>query len=436
MKIRSDVFDNFVKIAQEKGMISRDPDKTKKMLEKNPRADSLDISAIEALYGVKPNLPKDMEYENNIMEDAHPNSVVISPSYDKLNGLVENNVEKQNILLHIVNKTPDGLLTQRKYAEQEFLLSLVSIANDLDNKNQDGLRALADTCLSQASQSTLKKKAQDPITLGLIGVVALLGGLYLQQHLRMISDGFERDYQKLIAEIDDLINSNDSLQTQLGGGYSYKPDFIREMQNFKSKLNKYYGLFKRIEPLIERLEKPRTASELLEQAQQPETQELIKGYEMFRAATDELLPYIEAILKNFSNESYKQHQITEKGTFMGLLDAPQVLHGGKGLVADDFDDVARALKTFVVDIQNIMKSLQSADSFKQSALNDIRQSAYKSQELFGGGPDKGDYTTAPFTPPNKTPSPGTFVSAPGTTKDIDNEAEALSSLLEGAGVGI
>lgn len=147
---KSEVFEEFVKIAQQKGMVQSD--ETQKKLQKTHRADSLDISAIEALYGVKPNLPKDMEYEDNIMETAHPNSVVTSPSYDKLNGLVENNMERQNIMLHIVNKTPDGLLTQRKYAEKNLLLSLIKVANDLDNKNQKDLRVLADACLLQVSK--------------------------------------------------------------------------------------------------------------------------------------------------------------------------------------------------------------------------------------------------------------------------------------------
>jgi len=99
---RSEIFDSFVKIAQEKGMISNDSSEAKKKLEQTGRADSLDASAIEALYGVKPDAPKSMEYKKNIMEVAHPNSVVVSPSYDKLNGLVESEIERQNINLHIV----------------------------------------------------------------------------------------------------------------------------------------------------------------------------------------------------------------------------------------------------------------------------------------------------------------------------------------------
>lgn len=149
----SDIFERFAKIALDKGLITKaSPEELKKKLEENPRMDSLDISAIEALYGVKPDLPKDMQYKKNIVEDAHPESVVVSPSHDKINGLVENINERQNILLRIVNKSPNGHAMQRKYAEKELLLSLVRIANDLDNTGKEELRKLADVCLEQTSK--------------------------------------------------------------------------------------------------------------------------------------------------------------------------------------------------------------------------------------------------------------------------------------------
>lgn len=427
--MKSDVFDNFVKIAQEKGMISNDSEDSRKKLEKTHRADSLDISAIEALYGVKPNAPKDMEYERNIIEDAHPNSVVISPSYDKLNGLVENENERQNINLHIVHKTPDGLLTQRKYAENNLVLSLVRIANDLDNKGQENLRILADACLMQASQP-MTKIAVGPLAIGLV-VAAVIGGIYLKEHMKMISDGFEKDHQKLIAEIDDLIESNGSTQTTLGAGYTYKPEFIQQMQDFKSKLTSYFNLYQRITPYIDKLEKPRTAAELKELAAKPETGDVIKAYKAFRSATDQILPYLTKIEQDFDSEGYKQRQIADKGWAMSLVDAPQFLHGGKGLIADDFDDVYHALKTYMSDIQSVMKALKGAESLEQSAAKEIEQASFKSTEMFG--PDKTEEGGA--TTPTKPPT-GTFVSTPKTVEDVDQGAQSLEEELKGLGLSI
>lgn len=404
--MRSDVFENFIKIAQEKGLISKENEEAKKKLEKTHRADSLDVSTIEALYGVKPDSDKNLEYENNIMEVAHPTSTVVSPSYDKLNGLFENEIERQNILLHIINKTPDGLSTQKKYAEQELIRALVRTANHLDNTEKDELRTFADLCLIQASN--LNKKA-NPLLIGIAASAAiLLGGIYLKNHLRFVSDGFEQDFHKLTAEIDDLITANQSTQTQLGAGYSFKPAFIQEMSKFKSILTNYFNIYKKIEPVISKLEVPRTASELLELAKKPEGTEAIQAYKSFQEYTAQIMPYIEKVEQNFDNEDYKGRQIEEKGTFMKLLDAPQVLHGGKGLVADDFDDVFHALKTFVVDIQKISQILENAQAVEQGATQEI-------QSTMSSEPEK---------QPEKPQSPASVA-------DVDEEVDGLSDLLEG-----
>lgn len=157
----SDVFENFVKIAKQEGIISKEemvdtsqklPEHTEQDFpETNPRMDSLSIEQIAKLYHNKPQMPKGMEYVRNIMEIAHPTPQVLCPSYDKLNGLVENENEGQDIRINISLKSPDGQLTQKKYAEQQLLLSLIRLGNQLDNKNKEELRVLADTCLAQTA---------------------------------------------------------------------------------------------------------------------------------------------------------------------------------------------------------------------------------------------------------------------------------------------
>lgn len=413
--MKSDVFDSFVKIAQEKGMISNDSEDSRKKLEKNPRADSLDISAIEALYGVSPNKPKDMEYEHNIMEDAHPNSVVISPSYDALNGLVENEIERQNINIHIVMKTPDGLSTKRKYA-QDLVLSLVRIAQDLDNKNNAQLMSLADICLLQASEP-LTKKALAPLAIGaIVAAVAVLGGIYWKNHTDFNRDGFEQDFQKLIAELQDLVEANESMQTALSAGYTYRPEFIQEMTSFKTKLEQYHSLYQSVVRYIDSLEKPRTAEELLEEMKKPENQSAIQAYKTFVSVSNNLLPYLQKIVTDFNSPDYKSRQIMEKGVGMKLVDT--FLHGGKGLVADDFEDVAHALGPFMKDMTELAGSLKKAQDKEKAMTDELKQAAFKSEEMFGG---EGGETKSPSN---------TFVSAPGRSKEeIDQGAESLDKQL-------
>jgi hypothetical protein len=406
---RSEIFDNFVKIAQDKGMISEDaPEKAKKKLSKDHRADSLDISAIEALYGVKPNTPKDMEYKRNIIEDAHPNSVVVSPAYDKLNGLVENDQERQNIILNILSKTPNGHLTQHKYAEKDLLMSLVRLGNALDLQKKNELRVLADVCLEQvATKQPIKKQAFVWIA---GGIAATIGALYAQQHLAFADEGFQRNHEKLIAEVDDLINAN----SNWGVGNQYNAEFKTMVQDFKSRLMSFYNLYQKVLPIIKDLEKPKSVQELKDLALSPETATITNAYKVFRANTENMSTYLDTLEKSFSSESFKNRQIQEKGWISSLLDKTQ-LHGGKGLVADDFDDVVRGLLPYRKSIKEILDVLKTAESLEKDARVKIEQAMYKNQSEYGTE--------------NEPAAPQTTLTSNKPKSQLEQDDEDLTSLL-------
>lgn len=185
----SDIFNEYAKIAIKKGLIknAEESKELKKYKDDSyPRAGSDTIEIIESLYGVKPEKPKSQEYKDNIMEVAHPNKVILAPSYDKINGLVENNIERQRIMINIVNKPPNGYLTQHKYAA-ELAKSLMQIANDMDNRNIEPLRKLADTCIEQLHKEALSwdeiknwlsGKSSDAVDIGEAGATgAVIGGV-------------------------------------------------------------------------------------------------------------------------------------------------------------------------------------------------------------------------------------------------------------------
>ncbi len=165
---RSDIFEAYAKLAEEKGLVKTAAEDKKNKKDKEStelkkykseayaRVGSDDISAIEALYGVKPAAIKGMEYERNIVEIAHPTPVVVGPAYDKLNALVENINERQNIIINkIRSKAPSGTSDMfLKDAHNELVMELVRVGNDMDNADQEELRILADECLED-----LKKNA-------------------------------------------------------------------------------------------------------------------------------------------------------------------------------------------------------------------------------------------------------------------------------------
>lgn len=379
---RSEIFEAFVKIAEEKGLVSKSsPEENIADLSKSHRADSLSIDDISKLYGVKPPAPEDAQYKRNIIERAHPDPLVITPSYDKLNSLIENNNERQDILLHIVNKNNDGSIVQRKYAERELILSLVRVGNDMDNRGQDELRALADVCLRQSNP--IKKQGQLQVIIPIIG--AIVGGLYAKQHLRFHSDGFDADYEKAINELDDLLSSN----SNFGVGYDYKPEFVGVVNDVKNKLSELNTAYKAVLPHLDKLEMPRTGPELLQMAKTTDSHEAIHALQEFKKVVAEVQPYLTKVVSDFSNEAYKDRQVAHKGFVSSIVDSSEILHGGTGLVADDFDDVVHALQTLLVDVNNVQKFLMEADS-------KARQDVAKLQASIGTATTEPETTSVPL----------------------------------------
>lgn len=252
----SEIFDNYIKIALEKGIVSNNAP-LRKGAEKKSKVDSSDISAIEVLYGVKPKVDKSLDYKNNIMEVAHPNSVVLAPSYDKLNGLVENNIERQRVMLNIVTKMPNGHLTNKKYAESELVHSLVRVANDMDNKDIDALRILADTCTEQIQKRSsffdtitnfFTDKSKDVMDVGggalggaeiggiiggLLGAfggpVTLVGGAWTGAQIGAVVGGLIASISKTSPQAKNVAMNADFARTQL-------TDLIQTLPNDKSLL--------------------------------------------------------------------------------------------------------------------------------------------------------------------------------------------------------
>lgn len=411
---KSEIFESFIKIAQEKGLGPKTEkgdgehefaEHTEKNLD-SPRWDSLSIEQIGKLYGTKPKAPKEMEYERNIIEKAHPTPVVFFMSHDKLNSLVENENEGQDARIHITLKEPDGHLTQRKYAEKKLVLSLVRLANDLDNRNQDELRALADICLVQTTNPGIKKSAFPFLV---YPIAATIGAIYLKNHLPLHSDGFTVDYEKAVGEIDDLLNSNSSLQTTVGAGYTYTPQFLQTVNQLKTDLAELNTEVQKAVPILTNLKTPRNADELKALAQQPETHEAVRALNDLNTVMSKIAPFIQQIGRDFSSPTYKQQAIEHKGFLSSMVDAAGVLHGGAGLVADDFDDVRHAIKTLMGDVAGIISELKNSESLRKTAVQELATAQSAVSKMTG------------LSEPAKTPE--------NSTADLDEEVGKFTGMV-------
>lgn len=127
-----DVFNEYAKIAQEKGLITEAKEETR-----------TELSSVELLYGLKPNNEK-----KDIIDEAHPETVVIAPSYDRLNGVVENGKERQKMIIDTLTQVPHSRPWHHRYAE-DLAHELIRLGYLMDNQNQEELAILADNCSAE-----------------------------------------------------------------------------------------------------------------------------------------------------------------------------------------------------------------------------------------------------------------------------------------------
>lgn len=367
MKNDSEVFENYVKIIKSK-KLDEDPYKPKSV------GKAKDITK---LYYQGDDF---IEYEKSLMEIAHPNKAIITPTYDPVNALVENHIERQKIMLNIVRQPPTGQNTYKRYADSknDLLLTLIKTANELDFQDSN-LRVLADHCIENLKKKDNIIKKANPAVIGGIGVIgALIGLLYAQQHLAKSSQGLDVNYEKVSKELSDIIEKTswgNGRGVEYAGlkGVEYLDSFIDTAKELQQKIDKVYSECSKVQKIIATLDKPRSASEAIEMSKQPEAKNIPIVFEMFKKIYDEYSPYFSAVVKKFSDKEYKLRQIKDKGLLDQIFDQVGLV-GGKGLISDDFDDVRRSLQAFQESFDSYLNVLKQATEMKDKATVDLQSS--------------------------------------------------------------
>ena len=341
---RSNIFDEYARIALKQGLISN-----------AEYADKEETTLIESLYGVKPNETD----SKHIMEQAHPESVVIAPSYDKLNGLVENELERHNIIVNIIGRPSTGISNHKKYAENELIHELVRIANDLDNRGLDDLRLLADDCIERLS---IKKEAFLPALMPLLPYLATaiaFAGVVIYNNFALPSDqGIYVDVNKAEEEMRKLFDKDIST-----GLKSALREFIAGALDPLKEATKLYW---NMEPIPYRY----NSVEDFEKANQdPAIQEdihtrtkIIKDYQQAVLNTAPLLPRVIADIEQAHDRHFDQDGDTW-ATMKRLYE--KVVH-------TDYREAADHLRTLAESLEAAKKDFIKADSIAKKAGEKIQ----------------------------------------------------------------
>lgn len=190
----SEIFDEFLEVALESGLITK-----AELEEETKTTKKKDSSLYEMLYGVSEKSGRDL------IEEAHPETVVVMRSHDKLNGIFENIQERSDIMNGLVTQFPTGNLFGQIYAKahKELLNEVIKTAFLLDRENEEELMVLADDCGDK-----IQKIGAWPI----IAWVGIAAGGALLTYLGVtgkypMAQGMRADTEKAIEEIKDVISN-------------------------------------------------------------------------------------------------------------------------------------------------------------------------------------------------------------------------------------
>lgn len=199
---RSEIFENYAKIALEKGLIDNKIIATAEAMTQEDKYKNSEYKKnIEQLYHV--NLDN-----KDILDEAHPKSVIVGPAYDKTNALVENLKERHDVMVGIVNKMPGSDNIGHKYASahNDLLSELIKIGYSMDNKRIDDLRILADSCSERITKKAFLPLIAGGVALPLIagGVAAVVALIAIINHTTPSDQGVFNNCEKAIVEITEL----------------------------------------------------------------------------------------------------------------------------------------------------------------------------------------------------------------------------------------
>lgn len=350
--MRNDVLDNLIKLAQEK---------------KSP-------TSTELLYRQK------IKKFKNIIEEAHPEKAIVQNSYDPIQGLVENENERQNIIINILQQPHENAqLINKKYSETQLLLSLLKVANTTEN---DELKTLAYACKNQ-----IEKKAY----YWLVGTAIATALLYAQQHFPKVSQGFELDYRDVAEKLKAILDSDDS--NPLLFGQDWSNELIKMTNDLLTESTNLYNKSKELNQFISKVQKPKDSNDLLAMSKNTElVGEMKKVFDEFKKMKNEEIPLIQSAISKFTDKSYKAINVKDKGYLSYVTDAmPKgFMSGGWGLFSDKLDDAAKSLKAFSESLDGVSSVIDGAIAEAQSTSSKLQSAQSQSSPPSSSGTSKPD----------------------------------------------
>jgi len=363
------------------------------------------------------------------MEQAHPEPAVILPAHDKINGLVENEMERQNININVIRDKKFHVFYSHKYAADQLSMELIRIANDLDNRDKTELRSLADECLNKLSP--IKKEAIGPLAIVAGAAAAILGTIWVYQHISSANQGLTVSLQDATSKLDNLKDDSDF------GENTLKQEFKTSLQQFKYELFSLLAETKQFESIKSKVFMPSSHKQLMDMGKTLGAEakaSVTKFSENLKERGEKITDFIDML----GNTEYVRSQIQEESVVRKIMGPLKDLWSGKGkwsLMSDDFERLQMSLKSLAEAINSTNDLLENRlAAFQEKAAETIVNREKKKEESEKKKEEAKKKETAPPQIPGDEEAPATTVpaKAPATTVPANYNTQAEPNELEQA----
>jgi hypothetical protein len=378
--MKYNIFAEYEKLAVEKGLVSDKP--LKKNANEKERTKE-EISAVEMLYGINPN-----KSDKDIIDQAHPETAVVAPAYDKMNGVVENVKERQSITTQIALKDPNGLLMFSRYvkAQEELLNELISTAFLLDKNNEVELMKDADECSGYLTKNALLPAIPIAAWYAIATGAAALGGILYSSN-NPSSHSLREDALKAKEELEDAMEDWDypQLTPVLAPFMSDLNEFISLTESFNQYNNEIYNLLLQTTSAKNEEEKKKTIDKDISKLfSSGKYDQILKNFNRYKDVASALSRSMANVIKILQSAPEKYDNNWEW--------TKSLIKVKEFLVQSDIEDAVDALMVFQTSLNKVpakiseqikeLDNLKSqVDSYKETVLDQPEVKEEKKSEV-------------------------------------------------------
>lgn len=190
-----------------------------------------------------------------------------------------------------------------------------------------------------------------------------------------LSNGLKNDYDRLVAGLQKILNSDVSF----GIGHKYDQAVKDDAGGLLTRLNNFWTVYNSIDSVLRQVEKPQDAKELINQIKGSKDQSVYEAHEKLLSLMTDMSTYINQIEVDFTSDMYRQRHTSETGIGTSILENFHL----SSIFGNDFQDVVNAIFPFKSSVADVLKLLDNTKTVQDNFVAELAAAKTKNKSDYG-----------------------------------------------------